>query len=379
MKNLSLYIHYPFCVAKCRYCSFVSAAGAAEAERRRYADLLIRELELAALTPETAPRLLSTVYFGGGTPSLMPPEDAARALGAVRSLFGIADGAEISIECNPGSIKSAKKHLGALREVGINRVTVGAQSFDSKSLKFLGRIHTSSQTVKFFDAVREAGFVSAGLDLIYGLPGQSVSDWQSDLEMALSLNPDHVSLYCLEITPGTPLGSALEAGEFEELPPETQAEMYNAARETLASFGLIQYEISNFAYPGHECRHNLAYWTGGDYIGAGIAACSHLGGWRWENERDPAAYEAKIAAGMLPRSYGELLSPGRRLRESAVMALRTAAGFRPPAPATRESVALIRNLEHLAAQGLLRKSVFGSFRLPAELCFVSDEIFAKIV
>ena len=379
MNTLSLYIHYPFCAAKCRYCSFVSRPGADEDIRGAYIDLLIRELEFAALTPETEPRPFSTIYFGGGTPSLMPPEDVGRILSAALRLFGIATGAEISIECNPGSVKKPAEYLAALRAAGVNRAVVGVQSFDPKSLKFLGRIHSAAQAVKFFDSVRNAGFASAGLDLIYGLPGQSVADWQRDLEKALSLNPDHISLYCLEITADTPLGHALATGEINELEPEIQSEMYTAACETLDAFGLRQYEISNFAYPGHECRHNLAYWTDADYLGIGVSACSHLRGWRWENERDPEKYEAKLRAGMLPRGYGELLSPGRRLRERAVMALRTNAGYKPRVPENMNDRELLETLERLTAEGLLQKSPTGAYCIPQKFRFVSDSILSKIV
>ena len=375
----SLYLHYPFCVGKCRYCNFVSAPARDEREKELYIESLSRELSLAAMTPGIGGREIPTLYFGGGTPSLMPVPALEKLMVTIRNLFPVAPGAEITVECNPGSQPEPARWLSAARGLGVNRAVAGVQSFDDEALKFLGRPHNRAEAVDFLRAARAAGFDSVGIDLIYGLPGRTGDAWRRDLDAAVSLGPDHVSIYCLEITADTPLGRALSAGDFLEANPETQAGMYFAACEILESAGLRAYEISNFARPGHECRHNLVYWTGGDYLGAGLSACSHLGGWRWENERDIVKYKRKIAVGMLPRRFGEQLSPGRRLRERAIMALRTAAGFRLEPPRTDYERGLEADLDLLAESGALEKTATGEYRLPQRLRFVSDSVFSRIV
>ncbi|MFA6449904.1 MAG: radical SAM family heme chaperone HemW [bacterium] len=375
----SIYIHYPFCVKKCNYCSFVSAPARSEAEREEYAGYLERELSLAALTPGIGGSAPETIYFGGGTPSLMPAAALERLMSTVGALFGVAAGAEVTVECNPGSVADPKEWLSRARAAGVNRAVVGAQSFSDATLAFMGRLHRKNDTESFYRAAREAGFDSVGVDLIYGLPGRTVAEWQHELEAALALRPDHVSLYCLEITPGTPFGSELAAGRMSELEPEAQEEMYFAACETLEAAGLPAYEISNFARPGFECRHNLVYWRGGDYYAAGLSACSCLGGWRWENEREIDTYKKKVEAGMLPRRSGEFLSPDRRLRERVIMALRAAAGFRPEPPRVDYERALISDLDLLAESGALEKSASGAFLLPKRHRFISDSIFSRIV
>jgi len=376
---LSLYIHFPFCISKCLYCSFISTAAISAGEREAYVENLARELALAAMTPGIGGRTLDTVYIGGGTPSLMPPAALEKLMSTIRNLFPVSGEAEISVESNPGSVSDPAAWLSAARALGVNRVVVGVQSLDDAQLKFLGRVHDRSQALSFYRAAQAAGFDSVGIDLIYGLPGGTVAEWQQCLSEAVSLGPDHVSIYCLEITGGTPLGRALEEGRFEEQKPDIQAAMYEAARETLETAGFAAYEISNFAKPGHDCRHNLVYWTGGDYYGAGLSACSHLGGSRYENERDMEKYTGRIRAGMLPRMVGEYLSPDRRLRELAIMALRTTRGFRPELPRSNYERALLADLDRLETEGILEKDSSGTFRLPRKLRFVSDSVFSRIV
>lgn len=376
---ISIYLHFPFCVRKCGYCDFVSRAPAGEGEIERYIEFLLLEIRLAAMSPGIAGREARTIYFGGGTPSLMSLGQIEIIMAALRDNFAISPAAEISMESNPGSQSSPEEWLTGARNLGINRLVVGIQSMSGEKLKFLGRIHDKEQAMAFYSAARSAGFCSVGVDLIYGLPEQTVDEWKRDLNEIIGLEPDHVSIYCLEIHHGTPLGKRLAAGEFREADGALQAEMYHAARGLLEGAGLRAYEISNFAVPGRECAHNLAYWTGGDYLGVGIAASSHIGGWRWENEREMEKYAGKIEHGMLPRRAGEFLSSRRRLRESAIMALRTAAGFRPGEYRAAHERELESELEKLAVEGHLEKADGGCYRLRPEYRFVSDAVFSRIV
>ena len=377
--TISIYIHFPFCVRKCGYCDFVSRPLRDRGEADRYIRFIGREIQLAGATPGIGGREVRTIFFGGGTPSLMTPGQINTILSTIRSYFSIAPGAEISIESNPGSVSDPDEWLAGARAAGINRLVIGMQSMNNANLKFLGRIHNRDESVDFYRRARCAGFRSVGLDLIYGLPEQTVDEWKRDLEGALELKPDHVSIYCLEICPGTPLGRDLGDGVIHEAEGEIQAEMYHAACEMLEAAGLRRYEISNFSLPGHECRHNLAYWTGDDYLGVGISASSHLGGWRWENERAPDAYTGKVGSGTLPRLAGELLSSRRRLRELAVICLRTAAGFRLPDPRTVHERELTADLSELVEEGFLELTGAGVFRLKPEYLFVSDAVFSRIV
>jgi len=382
MTTLSLYIHFPFCVSKCRYCDFASRPAESAAEIDKYLKYLFKEIKLAAPRPEFRGRELRTVFFGGGTPSLLAAGKLSRLMCVIKERFPLAPGAEVSLEANPASVADPEEWLARAREAGVNRVTVGIQSLDGDELKFLGRVHTAEQAAEFFRLVRGAGFDSTGADLIYGLPGQGVESWMESVEKLIALNPDHVSMYCLEIAPGTPLGAALAAGETAEAPAEVQEEMYYAASSALEAAGYSRYEISNFARPGHECRHNLAYWTGGDYLGAGLSACSCTGGWRARNESDFKRYYAKLDSGMLPRAEEEFLSSRRRLREAAVMRLRTARGFSledfSAAFPEKETASLAADAEKLAAAGLLAAAA-GRFYVPRDKLFVSDGIFSGII
>jgi oxygen-independent coproporphyrinogen III oxidase len=380
---LSLYIHYPFCRRKCRYCDFVSwpLPGVREATRQvdRYIECLCLEMHLAAAALGVRGRTVRTIYFGGGTPSLMHADALNDILSSIRNLFSVPQDAEVSIESNPGATAAPGSWLAAAREIGVNRLVVGVQSMRNIRLAQLGRIHSRAAALEFYARARETGFRSVGLDLMYGLPGQSLDEWKNDLKEAIGLKPDHMSIYCLEIQPGTPLGEDLAADRIREAPEETQAAMYYAAAEMLESAGLRSYEISNFALSGHECAHNLVYWTGGDYLGLGVSACSYIGGWRYENEREMDAYEEKIDSGVLPRRSGELLSLRRRLRESAVMALRTSAGYEAAPAGTGVERELAADLDKLALEGWLVRTPGGAFRLRPERRFVSDAVFSKIV
>ena len=274
----SLYIHLPFCKKKCNYCDFVSYAGK-EALIDDYVDALIREFEPLLTTFNFQ---LSTIYFGGGTPTLLEPKHFDKIISTIICHLSFDIGhSEISIESNPGTADKTK--LKALRELGINRLSIGAQSFNDKQLQIIGRIHNSKDILRFYDDARSAGFDNINLDLIFALPNQTFEEWKSDLQTAINLGPEHLSTYNLQIEEGTPLYLQLTTDNLQLTNEEEELKMYEYTIETLTTAGYKHYEISNFAKPGFECKHNLNYWKNGNYIGVGAGAHSHINGKRWSN------------------------------------------------------------------------------------------------
>lgn len=322
--SASLYIHVPFCRAKCRYCAFFSEPvreGALEA----YVPLLLEEM---ALWAGRLGRLqVPTVFFGGGTPSLLPPESLAQILDALRTHFDLAPDAEISLEANPES--ASLEFLRAARTLGVNRLSLGVQSFRDDELFLLGRPHTARQAWEAATRARAAGFANLGLDLIWGLPGQRESQWLETLRRAIELAPEHLSCYGLSLEPGTPLAEAPEAER--QLPPERElARMYVHTGDLLEDAGYLQYEISNYARLGLACRHNQACWEGRDYLGLGPAAASTLGNLRWTNAEDLRVWAELVRTrqiGQGDRGGRETLSPETLAQERLMLALRTAKGL----------------------------------------------------
>ncbi|RPJ86012.1 MAG: radical SAM family heme chaperone HemW, partial [Acidobacteria bacterium] len=282
-RGFGIYVHIPFCVRKCPYCDFVTAPGNRE-ERVSYLDALQSEIRASEWRGYQA----RTIYFGGGTPSELGPPDLQRVIETVQDVFGVPSGAECSIECNPGTLSKSK--LARMRSMGFNRLSLGVQSFSDRFLRSLGRIHTSAEASEAYQLIRSARFDNVNLDLIFGLPGQTLEDWHKDLREALDLRPEHLSLYGLTIEPETEFGRLKQRGQFEEVDEELAASMYETAVDLCAGAGYVQYEISNFALPGKECRHNLIYWHNEDYLGFGVSAASYVGGVRWSNVKDRAGY-----------------------------------------------------------------------------------------
>jgi oxygen-independent coproporphyrinogen-3 oxidase len=286
MDRAGIYIHVPFCRSRCSYCDF--ATGAFEAAlAETYVGALAREVESFRL--DDVHIEVDTVYFGGGTPSLLTPAQVSRVLGAVRSRFEVDARAEVTLEMNPGTV--TPEHLCALREVGVNRASFGAQTFDDRELKRLGRTHTADDTRRTFKDLRAAGFDNISFDLIAGLPRQALRAWERNLEEALALRPEHLSLYLLEVHEGTPLAEQIRQGRYNPPDPDLAAEMYRLLVERARAAGYEQYEISNFSLAGRESRHNTKYWTGAPFYGFGCSAHSFDGRrTRWSNERDARAY-----------------------------------------------------------------------------------------
>jgi oxygen-independent coproporphyrinogen III oxidase len=297
--SFSVYVHLPYCAKRCPYCDFNTYVVHSMPEER-YVEALLREASFAASQPAWAGRRVSTVFFGGGTPSLFSPAKIARILQAFDTYWGFEADPEITLEANPGTLEGGNEEkLRGFRTAGANRISFGAQSFQAAHLATLGRIHSAEETLDALKAAARAGFERISCDLIYGIPGQTLADWEGDIATALGLGTDHVSAYCLTYEKGTPLTGMKNAGLVVAADEETELAMFRAARERFGDAGLRQYEVSNFARPGSESRHNLAYWTWRDYLGLGAGAhgfagnaSTDAGSWgrRYSNIRLPELY-----------------------------------------------------------------------------------------
>ncbi|MDQ4501108.1 radical SAM family heme chaperone HemW [Sinomonas sp. ASV322] len=352
-RGFSLYAHIPFCAVRCGYCDFNTytaaelGGGASQAE---YAQTAVNEVRFAAraLDASGVPRRrLSTVFFGGGTPTLLPAGDLAAILRAAVGEWGLEPGAEVTTEANPDSV--APESLAALREAGFTRVSFGMQSAVPHVLKVLDRTHTPSRVPEAVRWARDAG-LDVSLDLIYGTPGESMDDWRSSLDAALECEPDHVSAYALIVEEGTKLAAQIRRGQVPDVDDDDHAAKYELADAVLANAGFHWYEVSNWARgaaddgtagTGFECRHNLAYWRGDDWWGIGPGAHSHVGGVRWWNVKHPRAYAARLATGDSPAAGRETLDAATRLEERIILELRLASGLSIDAlaPETRREVA----------------------------------------
>jgi oxygen-independent coproporphyrinogen-3 oxidase len=330
LETVSLYLHIPFCHTRCYYCDFNTYAGMLPL-REPYVRALLTEIELAgamARCGDGMPRLARTIFFGGGTPSLLSVEQIARLLRACSSAFALDADAEITLEANPGTL--SPEQLQGLRAAGINRLSLGAQSFDAALLKTLGRIHSPQEIVQALRHARAAGFTSINLDFMFGLPGQTMQHWRETLNLALDLRPDHLSLYSLIIEEGTPFHTWVHEGRITPGDEDLSADMYEYADERLRQAGYINYEISNWALPGKHSRHNLTYWQNLPYLGMGAGAYSSFGGRRFSNERSPREYIKLLKARRLPEVESEEVDYEQAMSETAFLALRTAIGLHLP-------------------------------------------------
>jgi len=316
MKPLSLYLHIPFCVRKCAYCDFPSHAGR-EQDIPAYIEALKEEITEAG--QKWANRRVETVFFGGGTPSILTEAQMKALMNAVFSSFSVLPDAEISMEANPGTLTPEK--LAAYREAGINRLSIGVQAMNDRLLHSIGRIHTASEAVEAVLMAKDAGFDNINIDLMYGLPGQSIDDFADTLDRALALPVTHLSMYSLIVEEGTPLYARVEQGEEIPGDEETLLMQHTAAR-IAAQHGLFRYEISNYAKPGYECRHNLVYWRRGDYLGLGCAAHSMLERARFSNTASLSDYLSGIR-----EADRQLLDETDALEETVMLALRTSEGM----------------------------------------------------
>ena len=286
METISLYIHIPLCVKKCAYCDFASFAGRM-AQRARYVQAVCREIRAQAAF--FGPRRVGTVFLGGGTPTLLTGGQVQQILDTVLACFELDDGAEITMEGNPGTL--TMDSLRAYRQAGVNRLSLGVQSLDDGLLAAVGRIHTAAEAVQAVRMAREAGFDNLNLDLMLGLPGQTAAQWRDTLARAIALAPDHLSCYSLILEEGTPLFERVKTGACAPLPDEETMEEMDALTDRLTrAAGYAQYEVSNYARPGKQCRHNIVYWECLPYLGVGLGAHSDIDGRRFYNPADWEAY-----------------------------------------------------------------------------------------
>lgn len=311
-----IYLHIPFCEHKCIYCDFYSIESLDPVDDFLHA--LKREIGARAATSPDDP--FSTIFFGGGTPSLLDPAVIGDLLDLLHGTFRIETGAEITLEANPGTVDREK--LAGYRAAGVNRISFGVQSFHEDDLRFLTRIHTAEQAVRGVGLAREAGFENVSLDLIFALPGQTMSRWEENLKRAVELRPDHLSAYSLIVEPRTPLSRMVRAGQVSPLPVDAEAEMYEFTMQFLRDAGYEHYEVSNYSRPGYRSRHNCGYWNHSNYLGLGPSAHSFQKNRRWWNVSSVRSYCRSLAEGKFPVSGEEFLSKGQLFDETVMLGLR---------------------------------------------------------
>jgi len=372
--RLGFYLHVPFCVQRCHYCSFNTAPLEA-GQMDPYLRALHGELDVLGGLSWAGDVTIATVFLGGGTPSLLEPEALAAILDDLRARWRLADGAEVTVECNPESV--TRERLARYRAAGVTRVSLGVQALDDTVLKTLGRLHDARGARAAFDAARDAGYDDVSVDVMYGLPGLAVDAWASDVERVLAWDPDHVSAYALTLDGGSPWG----AGGVENLPAEDDVvAQYWALTRAAAARGFEHYEISNYARPGHRARHNLGYWRAGEYLAAGPGACGFVGDVRYGNIKPLTRWRAAVDAGTLPVETSERLTPRQRLAERLILGLRTSDGVPAAwlAERTASEPALARRIDeweragHLVADG-------ARVRLTESGFILSDALFVDLL
>jgi oxygen-independent coproporphyrinogen-3 oxidase len=382
LETVSLYLHIPFCHTRCYYCDFNTYAGILPL-REPYVRALLTEIELAGKLAQSADgtsRRSRTIFFGGGTPSLLTVTQITRLLNACRRAFAVDEDAEITLEANPGTLSF--EQLAGLHAAGINRLSMGAQSFDAELLKALGRIHSPAEIAQAVHDARAAGFTSINLDFMFGLPGQTMRHWQATLDQALALHPDHFSLYSLIIEEGTPFYTWTHEGRITPGDEDLCADMYEYADERLQATGYENYEISNWARPGHQSRHNLTYWQNLPYLGMGAGAHSYFAGKRFFNVLDPQQYINLLRMRQRPEAESDTIDRVQEMSETAFLALRTAQGLHLPTfeerfaePFTRFVGNRLRTVEEA---GLLEQEN-GWLRLSNRGRLLGNEVFLRLL
>jgi len=377
-----LYIHIPYCRQKCPYCAFFSQEPAVS-DLGRYAELLQREMCLAAETA-TPPHRPDSLYFGGGTPSLLEPQQIAVLIQQAGKLFGLADNAEVTLEANPGTIDFQR--LAGFRQAGVNRLSLGVQSFDDRMLRTLGRIHTAQQAREAFTAARQAGFQNIGLDLIHALPGQTGAMWLAELRQALQLDPEHLSIYGLTIEEGTPFAAQYDSDSPLLSDEDLAAGMFETADDLLKANGYEHYEIANYARSGFRSRHNSGYWLRDGYLGLGAGAHSFMmdGGYgtRFSNTADLDAYRTALQNGTLPRREILPLTRADAISEYLFLGLRMSDGvlfrsFEQEFGIGLEDV-FGQEIALLLGQGLLTDDTCG-IRLTRRGMLLSNQVFQRFL
>lgn len=383
--DTGLYLHIPFCVRKCVYCDFYSVeTGTGPIGQRlrnplpgheEFLDAL--ETELRGLPPSFRP---TTLFIGGGTPTELSDSDLARLFSMLHQYVDLSAVREWTCEVNPGTLTIEKGHC--LKHSGVNRVSLGAQSFDPENLAFLGRIHAGNDIPLAYELSRRAGFDHINVDLIYGIPGSNLEKTANDIQTVVRLDPEHVSCYALTFEEGTPLMEMKRSGHVSEADDEAVMDHYRLICRILSDAGYVRYEISNFSRPGRQCRHNLLYWSGGEYIGCGPSAHSHWKGRRYANVRQLSAYLSRIEERGQAQDFAEELPPEAKARETLVMWLRRTDGV--PADEFRATTGFDyrdiagESIDELIAEGLLALD-HARLRLTESGIWVSNRIFAELI
>lgn len=327
---LSFYIHIPYCIKRCGYCDFNTYTPSELKDEatladvsQGYIDLLIEEISMARAASDAS--FVPTIFFGGGTPSLMEPEDLGRVIAAIEKNFGLADDVEITMEANPDSL--TRERLAGYRAAGINRLSIGMQSASTHVLKVLDRTHNPENISKVVTWAHEVGFNEISLDLIYGTPGETLADWEQSLDAALALDITHISAYALIVENGTKLAAQVKRGDVVIPDDDETADKYLLADNKMRAAGFDWYEVSNWSKSDSPCRHNVAYWQGANWWGAGPGAHSHINGRRWWNVKHPTAYRERIERSESPMQEEEILSEAERSREEIMLLIRLATGL----------------------------------------------------
>lgn len=377
--STSIYIHIPFCQQKCRYCDFVSYAGC-ETVFEPYIAALCREIAGRGGIFSADGSTVGTIFMGGGTPTCLPAALLTKVLSAIEQSFLLTSDAEISVEANPGTVDADK--LAVLRESGVNRLSFGVQAFDDVLLKTIGRIHSTAVADQAVSLAKQAGFDNINIDLMHGLPGQTLSAYKTSLAHAVALGADHISAYSLILEEGTPLHSQIACGELSLPDEDEEVAMFDFTHEYLIAHGYEHYEVSNYARKGKRCRHNLTYWSYLPYIGFGAAACSFDGLVRYTNTTDTAEYIETVKHGASPIECSESLSMATRMAEYVFLALRTAQGLSLEDFTLRFSTdfrAYYRNvLTNLLTEGLLCENGKG-YVLTGKGLHFGNRVFASFL
>ncbi|MCI6813436.1 MAG: radical SAM family heme chaperone HemW [Lachnospiraceae bacterium] len=382
MGRLGIYIHIPFCQKKCNYCDFLSAPPRKQGEQKRYVEALGREIQREAKGYEGY--RADTLFFGGGTPSLLQEDELERLMAALREGFQIEADAEITMEVNPGTVSRAK--LECYRRLGINRLSIGLQSADDEELKELGRIHSWQDFLTTWQAVRECGFTNVNVDLMSALPGQTKEGYENTLMKVLALRPEHISAYSLIIEEETPFYSRFGSGgeEAGRLPDEEEERlMYERTGELLLKHGYERYEISNYSRPGFSCKHNIGYWTGKEYLGLGLGASSLIAHRRFSRERNLTAYIDKVMAEEGTVVWQESLSRQEEMAEFMFLGLRLTQGISleefKERFGTGSEEKYGKQIEGLIQKGLLYTPTEGRLALTKKGVDVSNQVFLEFL
>jgi oxygen-independent coproporphyrinogen-3 oxidase len=361
-----LYVHIPFCARICPYCAFYKER-ADSSQTQRFCEALLRETESLR---ERFPIQLETIFVGGGTPTALTTGQLEFLLAGWRERLDLSRLVEWTVEANPGSVSPRKAAL--LRELGVNRISLGVQSWNDDLLKLLGREHDAAQAEASFQILRNAGFVNISIDLMFGLPGQSLAQWEADLAKTIALHPDHISTYCLTYEEDTDFFLRHSRGEFRE-DPESDAQFLESAMQTLEGAGYEHYEISNYARPGFASAHNRGYWGGHDYLGIGPSAFSTVGMRRWQNVCDYRSYSDRVLNGTSPIASTEILTPEMKRTERVALALRTRDGI-----SSQDLASWPNERRELIDLGLLRESS-GRFVLTPRGKLLADSVAEAFV